>query len=72
MVEARPVVRRHSDKEAQFWRKLTSSQEDRWQRGHPLWDGVGYRWFKASNIFCFEHYRRPDPPQAEEPARLSR
>jgi hypothetical protein len=46
------------EKEGSFWRRLVLPEEDKRQLGLPLWDGIGYRWFRSPNVVPIEQWRR--------------
>jgi hypothetical protein len=49
------MQRTRTQEEEAFWQRLILPQED---RDWPLWDGIGYRWFRSSNVVALEHYKR--------------
>jgi hypothetical protein len=56
------IIKTYSTSEETFWRGLVFPVEEHEVsrlRG-------GYRWFRAPNVLCIEHYRRPiEPPQPD-------
>jgi len=58
------VLKRYTAREEAFWRKLLLPQERR-HSFFPPWTGSGYRWFESPNVHPIEHYRRPNPGEAE-------
>jgi hypothetical protein len=46
------------DEEGSLWRRLVLPEEDKRQLGLPLWDGIGYRWFRSPNVVPIEQRRR--------------
>jgi hypothetical protein len=62
------VEKRYSEEEAAFFRDLCFAEEDRHRHTLAPWDG-SFRWFKADNVICLEHYRRaPVWLQRDKPA----
>jgi hypothetical protein len=51
------LIRRYKPDDEAYRRQLTFAEEDRRLFTTAAWSG-GYRWFKSSNITCFEYYRR--------------
>jgi hypothetical protein len=49
------MLKRYSEKEEAFWRKVILPEEDHLSSGGE-WDG-GYRWFRSENVICLEHYQ---------------
>jgi hypothetical protein len=49
-------TRRQTDDET-FLRQWTIPEEDRSKYTTQAWTGE-YRWFRAPNVVCIEHYRR--------------
>jgi hypothetical protein len=57
------IVKRYPEKDEAFLRSLMFPEEDRHRYIRAPWDG-SFRWFRASNVICLEHYRRaPDPAE---------
>jgi hypothetical protein len=52
------MQRTRTEEEEAFWQRLILPQED---RDWPLWDGIGYRWFRSPNVVALEHYRHRRP-----------
>ena len=52
------VEKRYSESEEAFFRDLCIPEEERHRYTRMPWDG-SFRWFKADNVICLEHYRRP-------------
>ena len=56
------TIRRYSEGEEKQLRELIFPEEDRRLYTSTKWNG-GFRWYRTSNVVCFEHYRRlPTPP----------
>jgi hypothetical protein len=51
------VVRRYSEKDEAFLRRVIFPEEDRRLFTTAPWSG-GFRWFKSSNVTPIEHYQR--------------
>jgi hypothetical protein len=60
------LIKRYSKKEEQFFREMMFPEEERQRYTTKPWDG-GFRWFRARNVICLEHYRR----KSDEPARTT-
>jgi len=51
------IEKRYSAKDEAFNRSMMFPEEERYRFTSKRWDG-SFRWFKASNVVCLEHYRR--------------
>ena len=64
------LVRRYAPDEVQFFQTLIFPEEDRHLFTRERWSR-GFRWYRALNVVCLEHYK-PFPPvpsrQPIEPA----
>lgn len=59
------VERKRSAEEEAALRRYIMAEEDRARLTSEKWGG-GYRWFKADNVVCLEHYRAaPIEPQSK-------
>ena len=58
------IEKRYSEIEEAFFRNLCFPEEERHRYTWMPWDG-SFRWFKAGNVICLEHWRRaaiqPEP-----------
>jgi hypothetical protein len=53
------------DNGGRFWRRLVLPEEDKLKYALPLWDGIGYRWFRSPNVIPIEQWRRRGNGDAE-------
>jgi hypothetical protein len=65
------LIKRYSEDDERTLRILIFPEEDRGFFTRERWTG-GFRWYRAPNVVCLEHYR-PAPPittnhQATKPA----
>jgi hypothetical protein len=51
------IKKRFSEQEDAFFRKLCIPEEDRHRYTSSPWDG-SFRFFRAENVICLEHYQR--------------
>jgi hypothetical protein len=51
------TIRRYSEGDEKQLRELIFPEEDRRLYTSTRWTG-GFRWYRTSNVVCFEHYRR--------------
>jgi hypothetical protein len=54
---SKKMEKRYSPQTEAFYRKLILPEEE---KAEPTPPRAGFRWFRATNIVCFEHYRRPE------------
>ena len=52
------TIRRYSEGDEKQLRELIFPEEDRRLYTSTKWNG-GFRWYRTSNVVCFEHYQRP-------------
>jgi hypothetical protein len=57
------MEKRHTAEEEQSLRQYILCQEDRATLTGETWNG-GYRWFRAENVVCLEHYRAAETKSA--------
>jgi hypothetical protein len=61
------LVRRYAPDEEHYFKTLIFPKEDRALYTRERWSR-GFRWYRAENIACIEHYRPfPPLPQASRP-----
>jgi hypothetical protein len=58
------IEKRYSPKDEEFHRAMMFPEEERHRFTSKPWDG-SYRYFRAENVICLEHYRRPTDPAAK-------
>jgi hypothetical protein len=59
------VIKRYTERQERFYRSKLLPQED---RPFGVWASrEAYRWFRASNVVVFEHYRRPGDTSEDAP-----
>jgi hypothetical protein len=51
------LEKRYSADDDAFFRESSFPEEDRHRYTSRKWDG-SFRWFRAGNVICLEHYRR--------------
>jgi hypothetical protein len=51
------MINRYSAEDEQFFRSMMFPEEERSNFTSAKWDG-SFRWFRAPNVICLEHYRR--------------
>jgi hypothetical protein len=51
------IKKRYQLKDEEFFRSMMFPEEDRHRYTCKPWDG-SFRWFRAPNVSCIEHYRR--------------
>jgi hypothetical protein len=55
-MSGRGMERRYSLEDEQFFREMMFPEEERPKYTSAEWDG-SFRWFRAANVVCLEHYR---------------
>jgi hypothetical protein len=61
------LVRRYAPDEQHFFETMIFAEEDRHLFTRERWTR-GFRWYKAPNVVCLEHYRPfPSLPQTSRP-----
>jgi hypothetical protein len=58
------MLKRYSEREEAFWRKVISPEEDHLRSGGER--NGGYRWFRSENVVCLEHYRVTETKSAPQ------
>jgi hypothetical protein len=53
------IARAYSEADEAFMQTIVVPEEQRVKLTNQPWAG-GYRWYRAPNVVCLEHYRRPN------------
>lgn len=62
--------RRYSEDDEKLMRMLVPPEEDRYLFTHERWS-TGFRWFRAPNVICLEHYRSPASFPSQRPTKAA-
>jgi len=65
------LPRRYSEEDEKLMRALVPPEEDRHHFARERWS-TGFRWFRATNVVCLEHYQRPSPLLPKQPTKATR